>query len=285
MLQAKPTSVSVFQFLDARDFLREAYRVAKRENPSFSQRYIAQVLKASSSSFFRDVLTGKSGLTPARVLGFARLFKLSKAETAYFEDLVAYTQADTLEEKRHALERLKETGPGGRHTLLEAFQIEYFSKWHYAAVRELLGVHDFRGDFEELGGLLSPPISATEARDAVDLLQRLKLIRKAAHGGYEVTERVVLSGPQITPAQVRPAIEGHLDLARRALDAFVPVKRPFSYLTVSVSEGSAQQIQEMIRAFKQRVLELVTQDQDVDRLYQLNFQFFPLSEVIQRRKK
>jgi uncharacterized protein (TIGR02147 family) len=285
MLRAKPTSLSVFQFLDARDFLREAYRLAKRENPAFSQRYIAQMLKASSSSFFRDVLSGKSGLNPARVLGFARLFKLSKAETAYFENLVAYTQADTPEEKRHALEKLKAAVPSGNHALLEAFQMEFFSKWHYAAVRELLGVHDFRGDYEELGKQLNPPISAAEARDAVDLLQRLKLIRKTAHGGYETTERVVLSGPQISPAQVRPAIEGTLELARRALETFPPQKRPFSYLTVSVSEASAQRIQEMLRALRQNVLELVTQDKDVDRLYQLNFQFFPLSEVIKRRKK
>ena len=285
MLHAKPTPISVFQYLDAREFLREAYRHEKRLNPAFSQRYIAQILKASSSSFFRDVLSGKSGLTPSRILGFAKLFKLTKAETAYFEDLVAYTQAETAEEKRHALGKLKATVPAGKHTLLEAFQTEYFSKWYYAAIRELLGVHDFRGDCEELGKLLNPPISGTEAQEAIRVLERLKLIRKAVHSGYEVTERVVLSGPQIPPAKVRPALLGNLDLARRALDAFEAPQRPFSYLTVSVSEQSAQQIQEMLRGFKQKVFELVTQDQNVDRLYQLNFQFFPLSEVITRRKK
>jgi len=285
MSPAKPTPLSVFQFLDAREFLRQAYREAKGANPAFSQRYIAQRLKASSSSFFRDVLSGKSGLTPARVLGFAKLFGMSKADTAYFEDLVAYTQAETPEEKRHALDKLKAAVPSGKHALLEASQREYFSKWHYAAVRELLGVLDFRGDCEELGKLLNPPISAGEARDAVELLLRLKLIRKTAHGGYEATERVVLSGPQISPAQVRPAIEENLNLARRALGEFAPKVRPFSYLTVSVSEKSARQIQEMLRALRQQVFELVTRDEDVDRLYQLNFQFFPLSEVIKRRKK
>lgn len=285
MLRAKPTSLSVFQFLDARAFLREAYRSAKRENPAFSQRHIAQMLKASSSSFFRDVLSGKSGLTPGRVLGFARLFKLSKDETAYFEDLVAYTQAEGAEEKRHALEKLKASSPSGKHALLEAFQMEYFSKWHYAAVRELLRVHDFRGDCAELGRLLNPPISEAEARDAVDLLLRLRLIRKTAHGSYEAVERVVLSGPQISPAQIRPALEGHLDLARRALEAFEPGQRPFHYLTVSASEKSARRIQDLMRAFKQNVLDLVIKDEEVDRLYQVNLQLFPISQVVRRRKK
>lgn len=285
MTPPKSSSPSVFGFLDAREYLRQAYREEKSRNPAFSQRYIALMLKASSSSFFRDVLNGKSALTPARVLGFARLFRLSKEETAYFEDLVLYTQAETPVEKRHAFEKLKVSAPSGKHALLEAFQTEYFSKWHYAAVRELLAVHDFRGDFEELGRLLNPPISAAEAHAAVDLLQKLRLIRKTAHGGYETTERVVISGPQITPLKIRPAIEGNLDLARRALDVFDPPQRPFSYVTVSVSEKSVERIRDLLRGLRQKVFDIVTEDGQVDRLYQLNFQFFPLSEVITRRKK
>jgi uncharacterized protein (TIGR02147 family) len=284
MQRAKPTSVSVFQFLDAREFLRQAYEAGKRANPAFSQRYIAQVLKASSSSFFRDVLSGKSKLTPVRVLGFSRLFKLTKPETAYFENLVQYTQAETGAEKRHALEKLKAAAPQSRHTLLSAFQTEYFSKWHYAAVRELLAVYDFRGDYEELARQLNPAITAAEARDAVQLLLRLKLIRKTPHDGLEPVDRVVLSGETL-PANLRPAILGNLDLARRALDRFAPPARPFSYFTVSVSETSLRQIQDKLQALGREVLELVTQDQDVDRLYQLNLQLFPLSEVVTRRKK
>jgi uncharacterized protein (TIGR02147 family) len=278
-------SVSVFQFLDAREFLRRAYQREKSLNPSFSQRYISQALKASSSSFFRDVLIGKSKLTPPRVLGFCRLFKLSKAEAEYFETLVLYTQAETEDEKRHYLGKLKAAGPSGGHTLLAAYQTEYFSKWHYAALRELLRLHDFRGDYEELGALLNPPIPAEEARDAVLLLERLKMIHKAPHGAYDAVDRVVMSGPETSPAQVRPALLGNLDLARRAIDTFAPKKRPFSYVTVSVSENSITQIHEKLRTLSREILELVTQDGDVDRLYQLNFQFFPLSEVIKRRKK
>jgi uncharacterized protein (TIGR02147 family) len=146
-------------------------------------------------------------------------------------------------------------------------------------------VHDFQGDHEELGRLLNPAITAAEARDAVDLLLRLKLIRKTAHGGHETTDRVVLPGPQISPTQVRPALYGHLDLARRALEEFAPRQRPFSYLTLSVSESSFQQIHEKLRVLSREIFGLVTQDQEVDRLYQLNLQFFPLSEVIKRRKK
>lgn len=276
---------SVYAFLDARDFLRRAYEARSRADRRFSQRFIAQALKAGSSSFFRDILAGKSRLTPLRTLAFARLFHLTKPETDYFERLVAYTEAENPEEKAHALARLREVDGSSRRLLLEASHAEYFSKWHYAAVRELLAIHDFRGDYARLGSLLNPPISEDSTREAVALLSRLKLIRKTPHGGYEPTERVVLSGPQNVPAQMRSVLLNHLDLARNALDAVPASQRPFSYLTVSVSERSFTRIHEKLRMLRDEVFELVTRDQDVDRLYQLNMQFFPVSEKITQRKK
>src|SRR5690606_35715103 len=129
---------------------------------------------------------------------------------------------------------------------------------------------DFRGDYAELGLLLNPPVAEADAREAVTLLHHLKLIRKTAHGGFEPTDRVVLSGPQHGPAQMRPVLVNHLDLARRALDAVPAAARPFSYVTVSVSERSFALIHERLRKLRDDVFEIVTRDDEVDRLYQLN---------------
>jgi uncharacterized protein (TIGR02147 family) len=285
-MQSTPAnSVSVFHYLDARKFLRDACRVEKIRNPAFSQRYIAKALKAASSSFFQDVLSGKSALTPARTLGFSRLFKLSKQETHYFENLVLYTQAESDEEKKHALEKLKAVNPSRNHAFVDALQMEYFADWRHAAIRELLAIQEFRGDDAALGRLLSPPLSAGEVRSSLELLLRLKMIHKTAHGGYERTDRVVVTRRGADPERVRPALIGNLELARRALDRFAPEKRPFSFLTLSVSENSFRQIHEKLRGLRQEIFDIVTKDDDVDRLYQLNFQFFPLSEPIKRRKK
>ncbi len=277
--------VSVYRYLDARQFLRDAYTAEKLRNRAFSQRFIAMALKAGSSSFFQDILSGKSALTPARTLGFARLFKLSKPETEYFESLALYTQAVTDEEKKHAMEKLKAANPFRNHAFVEVLQMEYFSNWRHAAVRELLAIHEFRGDYAALGGLVSPPLSAHEAQESVELLHRLRLIRKTAHGGYERADKVLVTRRDANPNLVRPALIDHLELARRALDRFAPEKRPFSLLTLSVSEGSFRQIHERLRAVRQEIFDIVTQDNEVDRLYQLNIQFFPLSEPVLRRKK
>jgi len=282
-MQKRSQLVSVYRFLDAREFLRQAYLHEKRANPAFSQRYIAQAIGARSSSVFRQLLEGKSRLTRARVNALARLFRLTAPEAVYFENLVAYSEAETEAEKSLAFERLK-VEAGSRYALAEASQAEYFGKWHYAAVRELMALHDFQGDDEALAGLLDPPISVAEAREAVRLLLRLKLIVKKAGGGYRPTDRVLYSGARVSAEQVRPALADHLDLARRALDEIPAALRPFSYATLSVSEKSFREIREKFQAFRREVFDLLERDEEVDRLYQMNFQLFPVSKPVPRRK-
>lgn len=277
------SALSVFQFLDAREFLAQIYEEEKKRNSVFSHRFIARSMNARSSSFFKDVLSGRIGLNPTRARAFAKLFKLNARETEYFENLALYTQAETEEEKKHYLRKLSDTSTS-RHTLLSAMQMEYFKKGVYAAVRELVAIHEFQGDYAELGALLEPPIPASEAIEAVQLLLKLKLIKKNAQGRYERVDRVLSSGNQADPAKVKPAIRQNLALAQRALDLFPAEIRPFSYLTVSVSEESVALIRDRLRMIRREILEIVTQEQSVDRLYQLNFQLFPISKVVKPRK-
>jgi uncharacterized protein (TIGR02147 family) len=276
-----PKRLPVFQFLDAREFLRQACEAEKRVNKGFSHRYIAKAMGAGSSSFFKDVLNGRAPLNPARAAKFARLFCLSAKETEYFANLVLYTQADDPEEKDYLLQKLSGGAGPGKQAVLAAFQSEYLKRWHYAAIRELLAITDFRSDYGAIAAMLDPPITPVEARDAVQLLLRLKLIRKNAQGGFEKADKVVVTGGGGDPKNARPGILENMNLARRALDLHAPAIRPFSYLTLSVSKDSLKYIQDQIRALRDDILDRVSRDTAVDRLYQMNIQLFPISKTAQ----
>jgi uncharacterized protein (TIGR02147 family) len=278
MVTVPPPNLSVFQFLDAREFLRRAYDAQKRVNKGFSHRYIAKAMGAGSSSFFKDVLNGRASLNPARAARFARLFCMPDRDAEYFERLVLYTQANTPDEKERLLKLLTRGKGSGEQSVLEASQIEYLQKWHYAAVRELLVITDAHGDHAALGERLDPPLTAAEVRDALELLLRLKLIRKNPQGRYEKIDKVVVTGPKTDPSLARAGIVANLDLARRALDLHPYEIRPFSYLTVSVSKDSLHYIQEKLREVRRDILERVSRDEGVDRLYQVNMQVFPISK-------
>ena len=272
-----PHRPSVFQFLDAREYLRQAYAAEKQVNKGFSHRYIAKAMGAGSSSFFKDVLNGRAPLNPARAAKFARLLCMPPEEAEYFQNLVLYTQAEDAEERERLLKNLTETPAAGVHRVLEASQAEYLQKWYYAAVRELLAVMDFRGDYEELAARLDPPITSGEARMAIELLLRLGLARKTVHGRFEKTDRVVVTGRGADARLARQGILENLELARRAFDVHPPAARPFSYLTVSVSRETLQFIENRLQAVRREILNRVGRDAHVDRLYQINMQVFPIS--------
>jgi len=116
-------------------------------------------------------------------------------------------------------------------------------------------------------------------------LLKLKLIRKNAQGRLEKVDKVVSTG--ISSAHIatfKPGIRANLELASRALDEFPAKLRPFSYLTLSVSEESFGQIRDILRNTRRQILDLVSRDASVDRLYQLNMQLFPVSKTAKRRK-
>jgi uncharacterized protein (TIGR02147 family) len=209
---------------------------------------------------------------------------MSPKEAEYFENLVMYTQADSPEEKERLLKKLSQEATAGQRAILEASQMEYLQKWHYAALRELMDVHDFRGDYEQLAEALDPPITPAEARDAIDLLLRLKLIRKDAQGRFEKVDEVVTTGILSDPEHAKPGIRANLDLARRALDVHPVATRPFSYLTVCVSEKTFAHVRDKLRTVRREILDVVARDSEADRLYQLNLQFFPLSSPAKRRE-
>jgi predicted DNA-binding protein YlxM (UPF0122 family) len=52
-----------------------------------------------------------------------------------------------------------------------------------------------------------------------------------------------------------------------------------------VSEKSFREIRDKFQAFRREVFDLVSRDAEVDRVYQMNFQLFPVSDIVAREKK
>ena len=64
--------------------MRDLYNERKAEDSGFSYRYIAQKAGFSSAGFFTKVLQGRSNISAPLIFKFAEVFKLTKAQTDYF---------------------------------------------------------------------------------------------------------------------------------------------------------------------------------------------------------
>lgn len=271
--------INVFEYINYRQLLHDLYKQHKKENQSFSYRYIGQKVGFKSAGFFTNILQGKRNISQNIVFKFAELFKFNKKETEYFENLVLYDQAAHHSQKKYYFEKILALRKSKAHELT-AGQYRYFEHWYNVAIREVLNYYPFRGDYRELAKKLTPPISAAEARKSVELLLELGLIEENEDHTYRVTEKTITSYPQVPLVAVNNFQLAMMDLAKQAIDRFPREKRSISTLTLSVSEESYAAIEEKLTLFRRDILDLVKNNKHCeDRVYQFNFQIFPLSET------
>lgn len=270
--------IDIFKYTDYRLFLSDFYEAEKRRNQHFSHRYIAMKVGFSSSGFFAKIIQGKTNISAKLALRFADFMKLKKRESEYFELLVQFDQAKTQAEKQRRFEKIL-TYHRSEVKIVDAYQYEYFRKWYYVAVRELLAFYPFEGNFRELAHMLDPPITQGQARKAVALLEKLGLVKRNPRGVYEQTDAVISTGYDAKAVAIHNFQLATLSLAGESIDRFPRQERDISTLTMHFSRGMYETIAEKLRNFRRELLEVVKNDPDrADRVYQFNFQMYPLSK-------
>jgi uncharacterized protein (TIGR02147 family) len=268
--------VSVFSYLNYREFLKAAYGERKSQNPAFSYRFIARRVGINASTFVR-IVQGRRNLTEKMIAPICGVFKLGKKESSYFELLVNLDQARSANEKKLYFEKTVSFNKTSAMLLL-ADRYALFESWYYIAIRELLSHYRFRGDYEKLARLLAPPISPKQAKRAIALLHRLGLIVKDSHGCYRPTEKIVTTGENWRSIAIANFQKSTIALAGEGIERFLPEDRDISTLTVNLSEKGLGRVKEKIQAMRKEILEVENMDTERDRVFQVNFQIFPMSK-------
>lgn len=268
----------IFEYLDYREFLRHRYAALKGKSRIFSFRYIAGKVGMDAGSL-NGILKGKRKLDPALAGKMAQVFGLNVYEKEYFEALVLYCQAKNHAERTILLEKLLRL-KGIQVKKLEGRQFEFYRKWHYAALRELLNCDPGHGDPAKLGKLLRPPISAQETRDALRLLLDLGLIEARDDGTYKVTETLITSGDEARAAAMNGFHQAMAGLAVQAIQDIAPGERDFSALTLNCSLDAFQDVKAILRQARRDIFLRVEKDARSEVVLQINFQAFPLSRKL-----
>ncbi|MEO6094976.1 MAG: TIGR02147 family protein [Fibrobacteria bacterium] len=268
----------LFTYHDYRRFLRDYYTDRKARDPKFSHRFLARKLGYGSSGAFADILSGRKNLTSSSALRLARGISLGKSEEEFFLHLVAFNQAGSLEEKNLHYAKILSMARM-KLDIISPQKHEYYGKWYYAAVRELLFFHSCKDDYKALGRKLNPPIPAKDAKRAVELLERLGMIARNGEGTYRQTAPLLSTGGFGSSLHVENFQKATMELAIEALDRHPREVRDISTLTVTLSEKSMEQARTALKAVRHCILGLAEKDEKVDRVYQLNIQLFPLTET------
>jgi uncharacterized protein (TIGR02147 family) len=272
----------IFSYTNYRFYLKDACEEIRTTKPFFSYRYIAQKAGLKSVGFISWVIKGKRNMSASLTHKISDIFKLGKREAEYFDLLVSQNQAKTTEERQYYLNRLL-AFRSTHTTVVERDRDQYYSQWYYSAIRELVNLTEIR-DEKQVALLLKPPISRVEARESLELLERLGMIRKNKTGSYERIDSALISGQSVDPAIIHGFQIATMRLAETALHGFSKEERDISTVTLSCNLKDLDRVRERIRQMRDEISQIACASEDADSVFQLNTQFFPLTKKIPRSK-
>lgn len=269
--------LDIFAYSDFRQFLIDYVAALKRKDPKFSQRYLQDKIGASSSGWFTDIVKGRIRLTAHMLFRLADVLGLQAEETEYLEALVDYQQPASAEEKSRRLEALlirKEIKPD----LVGREKFELYREWYHSAVRELLFFFRFKDDYAALAKKLNPPITVSQAKASIRLLQALELIKADESGRLRPSSPIIQKDATVQSLLMKDYFRKKMELGIQALERFAKEDRDVSTMTVSLSRASFQAARGDLQALRKKLLKLAEREQRPEHVYQINFQVFPITQ-------
>jgi len=269
----------VFEYLEYRDLLKEAYEERKLSMPLYSYRMMGERLGIDGSYLFR-VLQKELHL-PARCMPQAADFlALSGRSAEYFQLLAAYQREKRAKARHEILEKALALRDVVR-AKVEDKELAFFRDWWVVATRCLLEVVDGRANPKELAARLRPKVSEQEVKEALDLLLELGLVKKGPSG------RLILSQTHLTALgdekskAVRAFQRQVLSMAQDSIERFPKGTRDVSTLTVAIDQNAMGEIREMMRESRRQIQKRVEEVTNPDRVMQIAMAFFPLAPALE----
>lgn len=273
----EPVRPVIFDYIDYRQYLEAAYKYFKSINPNFSYRFISIHIGATSAGWLPNIIKGRTNLTSSYIIKLANLLKLQTIEAEYFETLISYNQSSNVEEKNFYFEKLKSIR-GIKPALVQREHLAFLTKWYISIVRELLFIHPFKDEYESLGNMIIPKITAAEAKEAIDILKMISFVEENTNGYLKPCEPVVQKDPSIKTELWADHMKAKVRLGLKAIDRFSKEDRDISEVYMPLSEKGLKTAREEIAQLRKRLLVVSENDTDQNRIYQCTIQLFPLTE-------
>jgi uncharacterized protein (TIGR02147 family) len=271
---------NIFDYMDYREFLEDFYQEKKAHNPHFSFQLFAEQAGFGSKSFIKLVIDGKKNLGDQSLEQLNRALKLNDKAFAFFKDLVSFNQASSLQLRNFYFEKLVSYNKRSAGRLLLQQQYDFYSKWYHNTIRELVVAVDFHEDYENLARLVKPAITARKARQSVELLLKLGLIRKKTGGGYEQVDTVITTGDEVRSLAVQNFHQQNLALASQTIDTVKSSQRDISCLVLGLSQEGFRKAKSEIQQFRKKLLQIAQDEKTISSVYHVQFNLFPTSESL-----
>ena len=267
----------IIDYIDFRQYMLDYYEDRKRRS-AFSWREFSKITGFSSSSYMKVVCDGKSKLSRLGVERVADAMGLTGFEKEYFRAMVKFGQAEEEGAKKSAYESMLAIAKNHKVRVLQGDLFEFYDSWRNPVIRELAPLMPGATP-GEIAKKCYPEVSAAEVRQSLDFLSRTGLLKKSIDGQLEQAETSVTGTPDATRLALRGMHRQMSKLATPALD-LPREERNFSGVTMGLSRDTYERIVKELDECRRKVIAIASEDKNIDQVYRLNLQLFPLTRNV-----
>ena len=200
----------------------------------------------------------------------------------YFGLLVKFGNAKSATEKEEALRELGREASMNKIRILDADAFRYYEMPTCPIVRELAPLMPNANPCE-IADKIREKTSALNVREILQFLVKSGLLVKTGDGTYEQTEKSVKGSKEAIPLAIRTMNKKMAALATRSIEKDPVEERNFSGVTMGIDESAYARIVDVINDCRKKVIDIARECQNINQVYRLNLQLFPLTDKISKR--
>ena len=214
----KINSISVYNYLDYREFLRDLFSWKRSHQKGYSMRQFCLRLGLSTDNYFNRILTGQKNLGRSTAERLMDYLQFDSTQRHYFGLLLTFDQANDLETKCNSLEAIKTLQKKKKvHSI--AVDNSIFRDWHTMVLLELSRCKGFeKAGIEDLRRSLRKRVSAAEVQEALRYLEERKYLTRNSQGLLEYSAHRISSTEGVSEVFLRLNHRENLLHAVEALD-------------------------------------------------------------------
>lgn len=271
--KAVSDAVNVFMYFDYREYIKAVLENLQKNGSSL--RMLQEQMGLQGSAFFSRILDGSRPLSMKNAKSVSSFLELSPDEAEYFFDMVQFGNEKNVDERESLLRKLLTVRANKKEFALQDSALQFFSKWYYPVLRDLLPLLPAGVTPAEIGRMFTPVLRAPQVQSGIDYLIKAGFVSLDESGVYQVKDPIVSTPPRVRSTMLRKYHLKNLEINREVYDEFNIDDRSFSSVTCSLSKTGFEKVRMEIASFRDRVLAIAREDQKPDRVCHVGFQLVP----------
>ena len=267
----------ILEYTSYRQYIADYY-AEKKAKSAFTWQEFTRAAGFSSPVHLKYVSEGRLNLSDAAALRVAQAMHLAGYEQDYFYAMVRFDNAKTDFEKKDAFGGMLSIAEAHKAKIIEGDSFRYFESWKNPVLRELAPAMPGAKPLA-LARACCPEITAAEVTESLNFLVKAGFLKKDEEGRFVQTDKFITTGPlDVTPVAVRGMHRQMGELALETIEGVAQDERHFSGLTMGLTHEAYEEIVQEIDACRKRIAAIATRNSEIDDVYRLNFQLFPLTK-------